>query len=200
MNKKIGTVSSIINICAVAGFALSMPFGFLFGAYFSSVCIALSFIPMVCSFAAKGNSERRTAGYTAMIFAGIYAAINLLVYFTQLTTVRFGGLSEQAARLLDFQNFGLIFNFDMLGYCAMSLATFFAGMTIDAKAKSDRALKWMLMAHGIFAISCLMIPLLGVFNTDMQGVAWIGTAVLEFWCIYFIPIGVLSFRHFKRNP
>jgi hypothetical protein len=32
----------------------------------------------------------------------------------------------------------------------------------------------------------------------MEGADWIGTAVLEFWCAFFLPIGILSLRYFRR--
>lgn len=41
MNKKIGAVSSIINLFAVLGFAVSMLFDFKFGSYLCSMFIAL---------------------------------------------------------------------------------------------------------------------------------------------------------------
>ena len=192
-------VSSIINICAVAGFALCMPFGFLFGDYLTSMFISFSFVPMVCALIARGKPETKAAGNTAMVFAGMYAVVILLVYFTQVTTVRLEPLNEQAKYLIDYTSFGLFFNFDLLGYCLMALSTFFAGMTIETNTKSDKALKWLFMIHGVFAISCFIIPMLGVFNSEKQGVDWIGTAILEFWCVYFIPVGVLSFIDFKKT-
>jgi hypothetical protein len=134
-----------------------------------------------------------------MIFAGMYAVVILLVYFAQVTTVHLESLTGQAETLLDYRKFGLFFNYDLLGYCFMALSTFFAGLTINVKTKSDKALKWLLLIHGIFAISCFIMPILGVFSSDMQGADWIGTAVLEFWCVYFIPIGILSYLHFKRR-
>ena len=81
----------------------------------------------------------------------------------------------------------------------MALSTFFIGMTIEVKTKSDRALKYLLLIHGIFAISCFIMPMLGIFNGDTQDADWIGIAILEFWCVYFIPVGVLSFIHFKKQ-
>ena len=119
MNRKIGAVSSVINLLAVLGFAVSMPFRFNFGSYLCSMFIAFSFVPMVCCFLHFAAPERKAAGYTAAAFAGAYAAVILLVYFTQLTTVRFGGLTEQARELLDFQQMNLFFSFDLLGYALM---------------------------------------------------------------------------------
>ena len=169
MNRKIGMVSSIVSICAVAGFAICMPFVFMFGNYITSMFIAFSFVPMICAFAAQGKPETKTAGNTAMIFAGMYATVILVVYFTQVTTVRLYALNEQAKSLIDFQTFGLFFNYDLLGYCLMAISTFFAGMTINIKTKPDRALKYLLMIHGVFAIGCFIMPMLGVFSRDMQG-------------------------------
>jgi hypothetical protein len=32
-----------------------------------------------------------------------------------------------------------------------------------------------------------------------EGGYWTGVIALEFWCAYFIPVGILSFIHFKNN-
>ncbi|MDR0293127.1 MAG: hypothetical protein LBH95_03130 [Oscillospiraceae bacterium] len=198
MNRKIGAVSSIVNICAVTAFAVCMPFQFLFGDYLSSVLIALSFVPLIGALAERGKPESKTAGYIAMSFAGMYAVVIILVYFAQMTTVRLDSLSEQAASLLDYSKFGLFFNYDLLGYCFMALSTFFAGLTVRVDTKMDKALKWLLLIHGIFAVGCFILPMTGAFSADTAGAEWIGTAILEFWCVYFIPVGILSLIHFKR--
>lgn len=129
-------------------------------------------------------------------FAAVYVAIILLVYFAQLTTVRMSELTEQAEMILDFQKMGLMFNYDLLGYALMALATFFAGLTVDTQTKPDKLLKGLLMIHGVFFVSCLLFPMCGLFKADSP--AWIGIAVLEFWCIYFCPISILSFLHFSK--
>ena len=196
MNKKIGVYGSIANFIAVICFALSMLFGFNYGSYFSSMFIAFSFVLMMCSYAYFAEKEVKSAGYVSTAFSTIYTAIILLVYFAQLTTVRLNDLTRQAAVLLDFQQCGLLFNYDLLGYGVMSLATFFAGLTIKPQSKIDKWLKYLLMVHGLFFISCLTIPMLGVFKTDSP--TWIGIAILEFWCLYFCPISILSFLHFSN--
>ena len=66
------------------------------------------------------------------------------------------------------------------------------------KDRGDRALKILLLVHGVFAISCFILPILGIFSTDMEGANWIGTAVMEFWCAYFLPVTILSLRYFRR--
>lgn len=196
MNKKLGMYGSAANFISVSGFAVSMLFGFDYGSYFSSMFTALSFVTMVCGYAFSADNESKSAGYVSIAFASVYTAIILPVYFTQLTTVRLNSLTQQAAMLLDFRQYGLLFNYDLLGYGVMSLATFFAGLTINPQTKADKMLKCLLMIHGAFFISCLVMPLLGVFKADSP--AWTGVVALEFWCLYFSVTDILSFVHFSN--
>lgn len=196
MNRKIGMWSSVFNAISVISFAISMLFDFAFGSYFSSMFIAFSFVAMMCGYAYFAEKEAKLSGYVSVAFAAVYATIILLVYFTQLTTVRLNDLTQQAAVLLDFQQLGLLFNYDLLGYAVMALATFFAGLTIKPQTKIDRWLKYLLMIHGVFFISCFIVPMLGLFKPDSS--TWIGVALLEFWCLYFCPIGILSYLHFWK--
>ena len=109
--------------------------------------------------------------------------------------MRLAGLTEKARELLDFQQMGLFFSLDLLGYALMSLATFFAGLTVEPKDKPSKWLRALLMIHGVFFISCLIMPMLGVFQADSP--AWIGVAVLEFWCAYFCPVAALAHHYFR---
>ena len=196
MNRKIGAYSSVVNFIAVICFALSMLFRFDYGSCFFSMFIAFSFVTMMCGYAYFAEKGAKLAGYVSVAFSSIYTAIILLVYFAQLTTVRLNELTQQAAMLLDFQQCGLMFNYDLLGYAVMSLAAFFAGLTVTSRTKADRWLKSLLMVHGVFFISCMMAPILGLFKSASP--TWIGVAVLEFWCLYFCPISILSYLHFSN--
>ena len=109
--------------------------------------------------------------------------------------MRLAGLTEKARELLDFQQMGLFFSLDLLGYALMSLATFFAGLTVEPKDKPSKWLRALLMIHGVFFISCLIMPMFGVFQADSP--AWIGVAVLEFWCAYFCPVAALALHYFR---
>lgn len=197
INKKIAMYGSCTNFIAVTCFAICMLFNFDCGSYFFSMFIAFSFVVMACGYAYFAEKETKLAGYASVAFSAIYASIILLVYFAQLTTVRLDNLTQQAASILDFQQSGLLFNYDLLGYGVMSLSTLFAGLTIKPQRKIDTWLRYLLMVHGVFFISCLIIPMLGVFKTGSP--KWIGIAVLEFWCAYFCPIGILSFLHFRNR-
>lgn len=112
-------------------------------------------------------------------------------------------LGFATSMLLHF-NFGsylcsmfIAFSFDLLGYALMALATFFAGLTICPKKKADKWVRALLLIHGAFFISCLLLPILGIFQVDSP--AWIGVAVLEFWCAYFCPVTILSFLYFQSK-
>lgn len=191
--------AAFVTLLAVLGFALSMLVGSDIGSYISSIFIALGFVPMVGAFAAYGSRETKAAGYTALVFSAVYAAFIVTVYFTQLTTVRLAALTPEASSLLDYQNFGLMFSLDLLGYAMMALATFFIGLTIKPASKADRWLKALLLIHGIFAVSCFVMPTLGIFKPGMAGGDLTGVVVLEFWCAYFTPVCLLSIRHFAKK-
>lgn len=199
MNRLIGKWSSLINVLAVVFFAIFMLLDQAYLSYLSSMFIAFSFVPLVCTYAIYAKEERKLCGQISMIFAAMYATIICLVYFAQLTTVHQGNLSQELSTVIDFQQFGLFFSYDLLGYGLMALSTFFAGLTIVVESKQSKILKALLMIHGIFFISCFIMPLLGIFSPTMEGGKWIGVIVLEVWCLYFIPIGLLSNQYFSHQ-
>lgn len=198
MNRKLGMLASIVTLLAVLGFAISMLAGLDNGNYLSSIFIALGFVTMVCAFASYSEKDLKAASYTAMLFSAIYGVIVSIVYFAQLTTVQMTDLSEEADLLLNYKKFGLIFNYDLLGYSFMALATFFTGLALQVKCSRDKWLKGLLMIHGIFA-ACFILPLLGIFKAGMEGGDLIGNIVLEFWCAYFTPLCILSYIYFKKR-
>ncbi|HOJ77050.1 MAG TPA: hypothetical protein PLZ08_02275 [Bacillota bacterium] len=195
MNQKIGMVGSLISLVSVALFAVFMMMRFNFGSFFVCIFLALGFIMMVSSFAEECEPDKKAAADVALICATVYCVIILLVYFAQTTSVRLDGLNEQSMQILDYSKFGLYFNYDLLGYGMMALATFFTGLTIKTNTKADQWLKWLLMLHGIFFIPCLIMPMLGVFS---GGDYWTGVIALESWCAYFIPLCALAYAHFRK--
>ena len=51
-----------------------------------------------------------------------------------------------------------------------------------------------------FFVSCFIMPMTGVFTNMANGDnSNGGTIALLFWCVYFIPIGILSYRHFEKE-
>ena len=199
MNNKIGKIGSIINIITVLAFAICMLIDFSFGSYFVCIFLALSFVLMIATFENECTLENKVAGKVAMIFSAIYATLIVIVYFTQCTTVQNEVLSDTVKQILDYKRFGMLFNIDLLGYGMMALSTFFIGLTIDVKNKKDKALKILLLLHGIFFISCLVMPMLGIFKTSDGTTTSGGVIAMEIWCLYFLPVGILSYLHFKER-
>ena len=198
MDRKVGMFGAGAVLLGIVGFAVCMITGPVALCYGSSILIAWGLVLMNSAFYRFSREDAKAAAMSAVAFGAMYALCNTIVYFTQITTVKNGGLAGAAQTLLDYRNFSLMFDLDMLGYSLMAVSTFFAGLTIVVRDKADRWLKTLLLLHGVFAVVCFILPVLGLFSTDMQGADWIGTAVLEFWCAYFLPIGILSLRYFRR--
>lgn len=199
MKNKIGEIGSIINIISVLAFAICMLISYDFGSYFVCIFLALSFIMMIACFESECNEDNKVAGKIAFILAGIYATLILIVYFTQCTTVFNEALSNEATKILNFKYMGLLFNIDLLGYGIMALSTFFIGLTINTENKIDKALKILLLVHGVFFIGCLIMPMTGIFANSDGSTSIGGVIALELWCLYFMPISILSYLHFKNN-
>ena len=199
MNKKIGMIGSIINAITVLLFAIFMIIGFNFGSYFVCIFLSLSFVMMIAAFDNECKEDKKVASKIALALACIYSVLIIIVYFTQCTSVINDKLSKDALKILDYRYMGLMFNIDLLGYAIMALSTFFIGLTINVKNKKDKILKYLLLIHGIFFISCLIMPMLGVFSGSDGSTSICGVLALEVWCLYFLPIGILSFLHFRNN-
>ena len=178
-------------------FAVCLIVGFRFGYYIVCMFLPMGYIMMAAGFQHECADDRRVAANAGMVFSAVYAVLVLLVYFAQTTSVRLGGLNEQALMILDFSRGGLIFNYDLLGYGMMALSTFFIGLSIRARDRADRWLKGLMMVHGAFFFGCFIMPMTGAF-TGMSGGATGngGVIALVAWCAYFLPVGILAYRHF----
>ena len=85
------------------------------------------------------------------------------------------------------------------GICNYVCNNYFTGLLCTVYDGADRGLKLLLMIHGIFSITCFVMPVLGVFSADMPGGYWISVALLEFWCIYFLPVGGLTHLYIAKQ-
>lgn len=200
MNRTIPKIGAAVVTITVFLFAVCMIIDFSFGSYLVCMFLPLGYIMMAVGFQYESCEERRVPANIGVAIAVIYAVLILLVYFAQTTSVRLEDLNEQAIRILDYQRGGLLFNYDLLGYGMMALSTFFIGLSMNPTSKADKWLKCLMMVHGVFFISCFIMPMTGVFTDMASGEAGNGgTIALLGWCAYFIPIGVLAYRHFQRG-
>ena len=200
LNKMIPKVGSAIVTVTVFLFALFLIINYSMGSFFVCLILPIGFIMMTAGLHNEIESDRIVAANIGLILAGVYSTFIMLVYFTQLTTVNNEQLTEQAANLLEMGKCGLIFNFDLLGYGIMALSTFFTGLSMKAKNKADKCLKAFMMIHGVFYFSCTFMPITGIFSKMSSGGDGLGGRLaLVAWCVYFLPVGILSFLHFKKD-
>ncbi|MBO4419599.1 MAG: hypothetical protein J5789_07235 [Oscillospiraceae bacterium] len=199
MNSKIGMTGAAVNALTVLLFAAFMAIGYNFGSFLVCIFLAISFLCMIAAFDAECTRQNAAAGRTALILAGVYAVLIMIVYFTQCTTVANEELSGEAVRLLKYGHMSLMFNLDLLGYGIMALSTFFIGLTLSGRKKRDRVLKCLLLLHGLFFPGCLILPMTGMFLGSDGSASSGGVIALELWCLFFLPIGILSFLHFKEQ-
>jgi len=196
-NNGVSKVGSAIVTVTVFLFALFLIINIPMGYYFVCLILPIGFIMMTAGLQNECESDRKIAANIGLLLAAVYSTFIMLVYFTQLTTVNNEQLNEQATNLLEFGKFGLIFNFDLLGYGVMALSTFFTGLSMKANNKKDKWLKALMMIHGLFYFSCTFMPITGMFakmSSNGDGIG--GRLALVAWCVYFLPIGILSFLHF----
>ena len=197
LNRGIAKAGSAIVTVTVFLFAIFLIINFSMGSYFVCLILPVGFIMMTAGLHNECESDRKVAANIGLILSAVYSTFIMLVYFTQLTTVNNEQLNEQAAKLLEFNRFGLIFNYDLLGYGVMALSTFFTGLSMKPKNKMDKWLRALLMIHGVFYFSCTFMPITGMFAKMSSGSAGIGGRMaLVVWCLYFLPVGILSFLHF----
>lgn len=204
MNQTIGRIGAAITGLAVLSFAVSMIVRLFdnsigtFPSCLSSLFIAIGFVIFICSVLAVNNKPaNKAAGIVGVSFAAIYAVIICLVYFAEITTVRMNNtLSDETLSIISYGYTGsLFFNYDLLGYAMMALSTFFSAFAIIPEDTGDKVLRLLLWIHGVFFLSCLIVPMFSVFKAGASIIP--GTILLEIWCAYFLPICILGFRYFR---
>ena len=198
MNRLLSKIGAAIVTVTVFLFAIFILCDFSFGSYLVCMFLPIGYIMMAAGFQHECAEKDKVSANIGLILAAVYAVLILLVYYAQTTTVRLETLNDQAIRILNYARGGLLFNYDLLGYGIMALSTFFLGLSFRAESRPDRWLKWLMIIHGIFFLSCFFMPLTGMFTRMAEGQHGNGGSIaLLFWCVYFLPIGVLAWRHFS---
>ncbi len=200
MNRTVSKIGAAVVTVTVFLFAVFIIADFTFGSYFVCMLLPIGYIMMAAGFQHESDEKTRVSANIGLILAAVYAVLILLVYDAQTTTVRLEELNEQAVRILNYAKGGLMFNYDLLGYGMMALSTFFIGLSIRAENKPDLWLKRLMLIHGIFFLSCFLMPMTGMFTGMANGEKGNGGDIaLLFWCAYFLPIGVLAWKHFSNG-
>lgn len=199
LNRTVSKIGAAIVTITVFLFAVFIITGFFAGQYFVCALLPMGFIMMSAGFQYESGTDRRVPANVGMIFAAVYAVLVLLVYFSQNAYVSHETLSDQASSILLFSPGSLVFCYDLLGYGMMALSTLFTGLSIKPQNKPDKWLKALMIIHGAFFPGCFIMPMTGVFSGDHGSDGIGGNIALLFWCVYFIPVGVLAFLHFGKE-
>ena len=207
-NNTLGKISAAVTGISVASFALAMLVSLASGIYtahvsfLASMFIAIGYVVFATAMVACNKDKQALGtGLAGVAFAVVYALLIFIVYYAMLTTVRMNSaLSDAALSIISYESLGsLFFNYNLLGYGFMGLSTFFIGFQVRGKSKHSKALRMLLWIHGVFFLSCLIMPMFPVFMPDMAGGELIGTVVLLFWCAYFLPVCVLGWKYFRAR-
>ena len=108
MNRLIPRIGAAIVSVTVFLFAVCLIVDFTFGSYFVCMLLPMGYIMMAAGLHHESAPDWRVAANIGMAFSAVYATLILIVYFAQTTSVRLGGLDEQAMAILDFRRGGLI--------------------------------------------------------------------------------------------
>ena len=168
--------------------------------YIASLLIATSVVIMMACFYDRTRERFRIFGLLALVSSVIYAPFCISTYFLQLSIVAFNPLDlpSEVLEAITFKPGSLTFAIDMLGYGFLCLSTLSAGFAL-AEAK-DKLLRVLCFLHGALAVPTFAAPIIsGIFRSPNGQTNDVGSYVLMFWCIVFVPIALRFMRHFKER-
>jgi hypothetical protein len=168
--------------------------------YVASILIAISVVIMMACFYDGTREQLKIFGLLALVSSIIYAPFCISNYFLQLSIVAFNplNLSSEVLKAIAFKPGSPTFAMDMLGYGFLCLSTLAAGFAL-AEAK-DKVLRALCFFHGAIAVPTFAAPIIsGIFLSTSGQTNDIGSYILLFWCIVFVPIALLFMRYFKEG-
>ena len=211
MNKNfsfvIGRAAALSIAVETIVFAFSLIWGVIFHTefdqnlgYIASLLLAISVVIMMACFYDGTREQLKIFGLLALVSSIIYAPFCISNYFLQLSIVTFNplNLSSEVLKAIAFKPGSPTFAMDMLGYGFLCLSTLAAGFAL-AEAK-DKVLRALCFFHGAIAVPTFAAPIIsGIFLSTSGQTNDIGSYILLFWCIVFVPIALLFMRYFKEG-
>ncbi|MHB1418382.1 MAG: hypothetical protein ACYCX4_02165 [Bacillota bacterium] len=203
---RIGYIASIMLICEVLIFAISLIPGFwginlLMLSFFASFLIAPSFMAMMISLHTLTTDNNKVWSHLGVAFSIVYAVLILIAYYTQLVIVRSNSmqLSPEIMKLLVYKPGSLIFALDMLGYGFMCLATLVA-VPVFVGGKEEKRAKMLFIINGVFFIPSLIFPALNFSQNQASTHATdlFGTIANLFWCLLFLALSASMVAYFRK--
>ena len=121
-------------------------------AFAPSLPLAWSYLALMVCVTELVPHDQRIWSRLGLRFATLYATINTIVYFTQLTVVSpalFAGRGESVA-VLQFTQHSFMRSANGLAYGLMSMAALLASQSF-ARMPEARFVRWSMVAHGALA-------------------------------------------------
>jgi hypothetical protein len=116
-----------------------------------SLLLPLAYVTLMVAIRESMPTERRTWPSIAVPFATIYAALNVAVYFVQLTLVLPSQLNGRGLGDLapfEMRTGAYLYALDVLGYLMMSLAAAVVAFTFArSQSRLERWIYWLLLAN-----------------------------------------------------
>jgi hypothetical protein len=168
--------------------------------YVASIFLAISVVIMMACFYDVTSEKIKIFGLLALVSSIIYAPFCIGTYFLQLSAVALNplNLSSEVIKAINFKPGSPIFALDMLGYCFLCLSTLAAGFALTEL--KDKVLRALCFFHGALVVPTIAAPIIsGLFLTASGETDFTGHYVLLFWCIIFVPIGLLFMRYFREG-
>lgn len=202
MNRRMGIISSCITAACTILFAISIVARHYPIQYAACLFLSWAYLLTACAFWGEAKTETKPLAFASVAVGVIYSVFTNLVYFSQLATVANGNQNDMFIQSITFTSGRWMFDLDLLGYGLLALSTFLLAFTIHAKNKPDKVMKVMLWIHGLFFVSCVFMPMLGVFKEshEVTNSLGMGDIALFIWCCFFAPIMLLSALRFRRLP
>jgi hypothetical protein len=206
ISSAIGRAAAVSIVIETIVFALSLIWGVIFHTefdqilgYIASFFIAASVVVMMACFYNGMREQFKIYGLLALVASIIYAPLCMATYFLQVSVVALNplNLAGDVLKAIAFEPGSLTFALDMLGYGFLCLSTLAAGFALVEPR--DKILRALCFFHGALAIPTLAAPIIsGIFRSTSGQPNDIGSYVLLFWCIVFVPIGLLFMRYFRE--
>lgn len=168
--------------------------------YIASLLLAISVVIMMACFYDVTREKNMIFGLLALVSSIIYAPFCISTYYLQLSIVAFNPLnfSSEVLQAITFNPGSITFAIDMLGYGFLCLSTLAAGFALTEV--KDRALRGLCFFHGAIAVPTFAAPIIsGLFRSPGGQTNDVGSYVLLFWCMVFVPIALFFMKYFKEG-
>lgn len=166
--------------------------------YFTLVLfLSINVVMMILSLKTFIVPEKEVFVNCAVAFGVMYALLVSLVYYTQISVVLKGTLSNDLLKIVSDSPGTVFFYIDMFGYCFLCLSTLFMALAIN---RTNILLRIFLLIHSVLFVPTFLLPFLPFnFSTTETSGNTSGNFVLVAWAAIFVPVCLLLTRYFIKQ-